>query len=31
MRDSLAMIALNEESDKPKWKYTKNGIFSVNP
>jgi hypothetical protein len=29
MRDSLAMIALNEESDKPKWKYTKNGIFSV--
>jgi hypothetical protein len=29
MRDHLATIALNEESDKPKWKYTKNGIFSV--
>jgi hypothetical protein len=29
MRDSLAMVALNSDTDKPKWKYTKNGIFSV--
>jgi hypothetical protein len=29
IRDSLATITLNEESYKPKWKYTKNGIFSV--
>jgi hypothetical protein len=29
MRDSLAMISLNEELDKPKWKYNKNRIFSV--
>jgi hypothetical protein len=29
MRDSLAMVALNNDTDKPKWKFTKNGIFSV--
>jgi hypothetical protein len=29
MRDDLAMIALNYEKDKPKWKLTKSGVFSV--
>jgi hypothetical protein len=29
MRDDLAMIALNDEKDKPKWKLTKFGVFSV--
>jgi hypothetical protein len=29
MRDKLAMIALNREQDKPRWKLTKPGIFSV--
>jgi hypothetical protein len=29
MRDKLAMIALNRDQDKPRWKLTKSGIFSV--
>jgi hypothetical protein len=29
MRDNLAMVALNNEQDKPKWNFTKSGIFSV--
>jgi hypothetical protein len=29
MRDDLAMVALNSERDKPWWKLTKSGIFSV--
>jgi hypothetical protein len=29
MRDNLAMIALNDEKDKPRWKLTKSGVFSV--
>jgi hypothetical protein len=29
MRDNLAMISLNREHDKPRWKLTKSGIFSV--
>jgi hypothetical protein len=29
MRDDLAMVALNSERDKPRWKLTKSGVFSV--
>jgi hypothetical protein len=29
MRDNLAMIALNSEHDKPRWKLTKSRIFSA--
>jgi hypothetical protein len=28
MRDNLAMVDLNSEHDKPRWKLTKSGIFS---
>jgi hypothetical protein len=30
MIDGIAMIALNEDIDKPKWKYIKNGFFQSN-
>jgi hypothetical protein len=29
MRDDLVMVALNSERDKPRWKFTKSGVFSI--
>jgi hypothetical protein len=29
MRDDLVIVALNGDRDKPRWKFTKSGVFSI--